>query len=520
MNIILVSHGDFRSNSSIHICGFANALTRLGHDCCVVVPDNKDLSPLDIEPNFKVLIQAELEPSKPPFSNGLPADCIHAWTPREITRKFCKHIKSHWKSRLFVHLEDNEEYLLESFLKRPFEELKSLPDSMLADLVPESLSHPKYYQHFLSECDGVTVILDTLREFVPANVPCIELWPGVDSALFNPDIAPMEIELACPDECIVAYTGNSHFGNWPEVRSLYLAVAELNMSGFPTRLLRSGVDHFDWLNIESDLRKFALNLGFLKWSQIPSLLKRADILVQPGCDDNFNRFRLPSKLPEFLSMGRPVVLPNSNLGRRLTDCKHAVLTYTGSPNEIAAAIRGLRTQRCAAEWIGRNGRELALANFDWMRNTAKLADFYSNPGNISGGNELTAHAKVLTNDVSMDVFDQVMAIVQMRGSTQRLITANEENKRLQVVYEARMEFESHLTSAQNTFAWRVMRLLRRFESQAVHGADGGRSAFLKWVFNRLAGQKAEPPNFDPFENRPTLQGSDPATISNESVPKK
>ena len=45
----------------------------------------------------------------------------------------------------------------------------------------------------------------------------------------------------------------------------------------------------------------------------------ADVLVQPGRAGPFNDYRLPSKLPEFLSAGRPVVLPATNLARQLRD---------------------------------------------------------------------------------------------------------------------------------------------------------------------------------------------------------
>ena len=51
-------------------------------------------------------------------------------------------------------------------------------------------------------------------------------------------------------------------------------------------------------------------------ARLPALLRLADVLVQPGESNRFNTHRLPSKLPEFLASGRPVIMPRANLGLR------------------------------------------------------------------------------------------------------------------------------------------------------------------------------------------------------------
>ncbi len=60
-------------------------------------------------------------------------------------------------------------------------------------------------------------------------------------------------------------------------------------------------------------------------SEVPGYLALADAFVQPGAPDEFNRYRLPSKLPEFLAMGRPVILPRCNIGNELSDRENAML---------------------------------------------------------------------------------------------------------------------------------------------------------------------------------------------------
>ena len=84
-----------------------------------------------------------------------------------------------------------------------------------------------------------------------------------------------------------------------------------------------------------------LELGSVGWREIPGYLALADAFVQPGAADDFNRYRLPSKLPEFLAMGRPVVLPDCNIGHDLVDGRSALLLSEGDGLEIAARVEQL-----------------------------------------------------------------------------------------------------------------------------------------------------------------------------------
>ena len=58
-----------------------------------------------------------------------------------------------------------------------------------------------------------------------------------------------------------------------------------------------------------------IQVSFRPRSELPDYYALADVLIQPGRADDFNDFRIPSKLPEFFAMGLPVVLPPTNVGR-------------------------------------------------------------------------------------------------------------------------------------------------------------------------------------------------------------
>src|SRR5205823_4875162 len=81
-------------------------------------------------------------------------------------------------------------------------------------------------------------------------------------------------------------------------------------------LVRAGRDYYPFLGTDGQwARKYSVELGYVKHTEIGRVLSLADFLIQPGTADQFNEYRLPSKLPEFFAMGRPVVLPRTNVGR-------------------------------------------------------------------------------------------------------------------------------------------------------------------------------------------------------------
>ena len=98
--------------------------------------------------------------------------------------------------------------------------------------------------------------------------------------------------------------------------------------------------------------------------------------MQPGAPDAFNRYRLPSKLPEFFAMGRPVILPACNLGNEVAEGEDALLLRKGDALEIAAKLELLIDDPGLAARLGERARRFALERLDWSRNARLLAGFY------------------------------------------------------------------------------------------------------------------------------------------------
>jgi glycosyltransferase involved in cell wall biosynthesis len=375
MRVLFVNYNHLDANSGIYIFNLANELARLGCECSVCVPDGKHAVAALGKPLFESFDFGEARLRKQPAF-----DLIHAWTPREKVRSMTEELTQIYPCPYVVHLEDNEEAVLEAFLQRPVAHLLRLPSSDLDRLIPGHLSHPLRYKEFLKHSAGVSVIVERLLEFCPEHLPSEVIWAGYEAALqwnISTD-AGLRTRLGLSEhDRVVVYTGNVHPANRQEVFSLYLAVGLLNRYGIRTMLVRTGQDYVPLFDETlSLLRAHCIELGRVRRQDLPSVLALADALVQPGQPDAFNSYRFPSKLPEFLASGKPVVLPAVNIGAFLKDGEECLLLQHGNALEIAQKLEYLFRNKEVRDRIGSGGRQFAEKNLQWNKIATKVQGFY------------------------------------------------------------------------------------------------------------------------------------------------
>lgn len=414
MNILFVNYGDFTTNSLNHIGGFANVLSAQGHAVVVAVPSGRDTLSVASDPVYIPALYDDVLSQPALFPDRATADIIHAWTPRECVRKFVVAYQrtARRSAKLIIHLEDNEEYLISGYARRPIAELRAMGFDELDSIMSDSLPHPVRHRTFLRLADAATVIVDRLREFVPATVPCSVIAPGVDPDYLTPAPAAPELRRSLgllSGERVVVFTGSNTFANEPEMRELYVAVRLLNQRGLPTRLVRTGFNRPEFLEgLSPELKEHVLDLGFVAKGRLPKLLALADALVQPGRPGPFNDFRLPSKLPEFLASGRPVVLPATNIALEMRDGVEALFLSSGTPGDIADCCERIFRDPALAASLGKRGAAFASKHFDLEANTAALAKIYdsvlASPPRAcweiirnSAGSDLTVAARELSD---------------------------------------------------------------------------------------------------------------------------
>ncbi len=383
LNVMFVLYHDFSTASAIHVHNLANSLSRKGHKCSVAVPLNKSSVKqyMDDVALYPVYDFSEILNDGIVFLGKRRIDIIHAWTPRELVRKFCIQFqKKYPESRIIVHLEDNEEIVVETFAGKSYEELLELSDEEIKESIPDVLSYPRKYESFLTAATGVTVITEELLDFVEAGKKWHLLWPVIDLKKFNTTIdgnaVRKQLDISS-DVFVLCYIGSVHAVNGPEVRSLYEAVALANKRGVKTTLLRTGRDTVDFLGEKcGELKKHVIELGFVDMKLVPGLMAAADLLVQPGSADRFNRYRLPSKIPEFLATGKPVAVPAANIGLLLDNGSQAIILENGDSSEIADLICSIQDNLPLQKRLSKGGRVFARKNFSRKKIVRDLVAFY------------------------------------------------------------------------------------------------------------------------------------------------
>jgi glycosyltransferase involved in cell wall biosynthesis len=176
---------------------------------------------------------------------------------------------------------------------------------------------------------------------------------------------------------VLCYTGNVTTANAGEVRSLYLAIGLLNRMGIPAVLVRAGTDYCDFLEgARSLIMANVIECGFVGRAAVAKLMAMADVLVQPGRPDPFNDYRFPSKLPEFFAMGKPVVLPATNIGLALKHMEQALVLPCVDAVAIVESVRLLRGNAGLRARLSAAGLQFATDRLRWEVSAAKLKAFY------------------------------------------------------------------------------------------------------------------------------------------------
>jgi len=342
----------------------------------VGVPANKEsVRSLGTPARYTQHLFDEMERTPLLFPDGRGPDVIHCWTPREIVRKFYERVYAGSKARLVIHLEDNERHMIERSFARSYRSMTRLPVAELDQMIPPLLSHPVHAERFLERADAATVIVEPLVQFLPAGKHWVELGASADEALFSPRAIDWELRqrLGVPrNATAIVYSGNVHPSNAAEVRSLYLAVALLNRERFPAMLIRTGRDYAPLIEARSNV----VELGFVERSEMPSILSMADIFVQPGRPGAFNDCRFPSKIPEFCAIGRPVILPASNVGLRMRHCEDAYVLQRATAVAIADAVREIRADKALEARLTQGARRFCVEHLRWPGIAGKLREFY------------------------------------------------------------------------------------------------------------------------------------------------
>ncbi len=380
MNLLFGLHHSLSCNSASHVDGIARELCGMGYDCLVAVPDKpEEASRFDPYP-YRVATFHEVLTDPRRFRDRRGPDLLHVWTPRERMRHFRDRLAEVASFQTIIHLEDNEDYIARTALGP--ERYQQVLDDSLPYPFPDHLTHPKGGQDFFRSAAGATVLIDQLAEHVPFEIPTAEFWPAVDDSIWSQ--RPRNDELRKKmgiekDEIVLTYHGNMHTANHREIRSLYLAVALLNREGVPARLVRVGRDSVEHApEYRHWAKQFTISVGYIvNRRKLSDILAMADVFVQPGTSDPFNDYRFPSKLPEFFAMGRPVVLPKTNIGLVTRHLQDAYVLDHADGTSIFDAVRRICSDEALYQTLADGALQFSRSEFSWKESAMKVHYLYS-----------------------------------------------------------------------------------------------------------------------------------------------
>ncbi len=384
MNIAYVCHGNATSQSTYHVLSIAERLGLLGQHCIVCIPSHLQGDLSQIRPTTVAVRDfAEVTEAGLQFPDGQGPTLIHCWTPREQVRIFTTRLAQRYGCPYVVHLEDNEREILGRELADiTYAALAMLPaesqDSHIEN--PDLRIHPSRHWEFLKGAAGCTVLIERLREHVPAGVPTLLFWPGYDDSF---SVAPgksreqVRKQHGIPaDRFVVLYAGAFHGINYDEVCRMVTALKILVNRGMPLTLVKTGHNEFPDLLQKGVADGWVKELGFLKREQLHEIYLLADTLIQPGRSDPFNDYRFPSKLPEALALRVPVILPHCNLGLELKDGVEALVSQDDSMEKLMEKVLYLYENPAERLRIGEAGRRFCEQHLSWEKAARAIESFY------------------------------------------------------------------------------------------------------------------------------------------------
>ncbi|WP_374079910.1 glycosyltransferase family 4 protein [Bdellovibrio bacteriovorus] len=252
----------------------------------------------------------------------------------------------------------------------------------------------------------IVTVSNVLREDLierGANPEKIVVYPNcIDPDIFNPALyADREKETLRKrwginkDDKVFTFVGT--FGKWHGVRILAEAVRELydknadflDQNKVKFWMIGDGPELKVFTEILSGYlgRGTIIMTGLVPQREAALYLASSDVLLSPHVNnpDGGRFFGSPTKLFEYMAMGKPVIASNlEQIGEALCDGaiwpavpnekSDSILIAPGNSIELAQAMEWVIENGHAVQHLGRNARNKALSQYTWKRHVQEIID--------------------------------------------------------------------------------------------------------------------------------------------------
>jgi len=209
---------------------------------------------------------------------------------------------------------------------------------------------------------------------------------GVDINVYSPNIDGSEIKQKynlSNSQVLIGFIGT--FGKWHGAEVLTEAFGMLlreNPNLKESLFLILIGDGITMSEVKQKINQYNIEKNVILTGQIPQsmgpkYLSICDILVSPHIPtpDGTKFFGSPTKLFEYMAMGKPIIASNLNqIGRILENEVTAILTKPGDPYSIKDAILKLINNKELCDFIAKNAREKVISEYTWEKNVSRVIE--------------------------------------------------------------------------------------------------------------------------------------------------
>lgn len=208
--------------------------------------------------------------------------------------------------------------------------------------------------------DLITTCSVTATRYVKQyNKNTVAVFGGVDLDVFR---LQQESGVNNRGEIVVGYAGNARI--WQGLNFLLesMDIFVQKHNNFKLELLCS---EEKW-KLPEKYRHFAHLHPPMKYVDVPKFLDRCDVLVIPRLDNKVNYLSFPSKIIEYMAMGKVVI------ASKTSDCQYIInsgvdgYTYTSGDQDDFFRVLHKVTDRELNQTIGRNAQS-KMSNFTWAK---------------------------------------------------------------------------------------------------------------------------------------------------------
>ena len=192
----------------------------------------------------------------------------------------------------------------------------------------------------------------------PAKIDVIQ--NGVETTLFQPQESGREIRdrLRAQGKFVVSYIGTLGMAHGLETLIDAAEMLQTSARAVQFMLVGEGADRDRILSLAA--QKGLTNLSFIPQQareKIPAYISASDACIVMLRDSEVFETVIPTKMLEFMSCARPVILAVRGQAQRLLESAHGGICVTpGDPQALCSAILHLQQRPALCEEFGKSGR--------------------------------------------------------------------------------------------------------------------------------------------------------------------